>query len=116
MSRTVVRFQSRRKIQDQRPPHTAPTLLAVPAILNIARGPPEVAYIRGPQPRLVRAPFADAEDDWAAGLRQRVAHRLVRVLHVLPFGRTPVVLEVVDAPRRILTRILILISVTAGTL
>src|SRR2546427_3708821 len=40
---------------------------------DVAGGPPQVADLGRPFPRLVRPPFADAEHDRPAGFSQRVA-------------------------------------------
>ncbi len=53
----------------------------------------------GPQPRPVRAPFADAEHDRAAGCLERLPHRQVGCFWILRSVIAPVVLQVIHSPR-----------------
>src|ERR1051326_5300986 len=94
------------------------TIQRLPAVADVARRAPEVSTnLRAPLPHLVAAVLAQAVDDWAPGLQQRVTHLLVDRLHVLVFvdvaGAAPVILQVVEAPRRILLRVLLLVSEAA---
>ncbi len=74
-------------------------------------------YLLAPQPRLVLAPFADRQHHRPAGSGDRAAHcriGLARVaLRGAGAGRAPVVLDVVDAPRGILPRVLELVALAA---
>src|ERR1043165_3197914 len=95
--------------------HATPVAFAVPAVLYVAGGAPEVADVFGPQPRFGRAPLADAENDRASGFEQRVTHDRIRGGCVLRAGRAPVVLQIVDVPRRALACVLKLVAATAWT-
>ncbi len=87
---------------------------AVPAVLDVVGGAPQVPRRGSPAPRLVRAPFADAEHDRAAGLREGVAELGVLRRRVEPFGVAPVFLHVIDAPLGERPRVLLLVAVCAG--
>src|ERR1035438_9016852 len=89
----------------------------LPRTLAISGGrPPEIANVLGPEPRFRRSPFADAENDRAPGLGQSVAHDGIGCDRVLRRGVAPVVLQIVDAPGRVLARILKLIAAAARTI
>ena len=94
-------------------------LLAVPAVGDVAGGAPHVADVAGPEPRLVAAPFADAEENWAAGGFQRVAHGRVGPLGAglagIFAGVAPVEFQIVDAPCGVLDRVLEFVAGATGT-
>ncbi len=69
-----------------------------PAVADVTGGPPQVADVRRPLPRLVLAPFADAVDDGPPGRLEGVAHGAVALLRVDAEVVAVVVLEVVHAP------------------
>src|SRR2546427_10861707 len=77
---------------------------------DVAGGPPQVADLGRPFPRLVRPPFADAEHDRPAGFSQRVAKLGVLRGRVDPLRVTPVFLHVVHAPGGEGAGILLLVS------
>src|SRR5713101_99844 len=90
--------------------------LATPAIGDVAGGAPEVANVARPEPGLVGAPLAEAEDDGAAGGFQGVAHGGVGCRGVLRAGVAPIVFEIVDAPGGVLQGVLIFMAAAAGAL
>src|SRR6516162_5050739 len=90
-----------------------PLLLAFPSILNVAGGAPKIADAFGPKPWLVGAPLANAEDDGAAGGEQSLAHGGVGFFAIPRARIAPVILEVVDAPLRVLQRVLIFVTLAA---
>src|SRR5207248_11308490 len=85
-----------------------------PVRADVPGGTPEVAHARGPVPRLVLAPLADAVHDRAVGRGERVTHRLVPLLRVDPLVVAVVVLEVVDAPAREGLRVGLLVPEATG--
>src|SRR6202040_3052084 len=90
-----------------------PAGAVLPGGVDVAGRAPQVADVTGPQPRLVGAPLADAEDDRAAGGAQGVAHGLVRGARVLGVRLAPVVFQIVDAPGRVLARVLVFVAAAA---
>src|SRR5690606_296911 len=92
--------------------------LAIPAIGDIARGAPQMAVLPAPQPRFVVAPLADRQDHRTAGCGEGPAHRgigFARIALCRSLARiAPVIFDVVDAPARILRRILELIALAPG--
>ena len=81
---------------------------------DVSRRAPEMADVLGPQPRLVVAPFAEAEDNRASGGVQRVAHGLVGFLGIGRAVFAPVVFQKVHAPRGVGERVLIFMAAPAG--
>jgi hypothetical protein len=72
---------------------------ALPGVGDVAGRTPQVpADVAAPQPRVVRAPFADAVDDVAAGRGECVAHRLVPLDRRDALVVAVVVLQIVDPP------------------
>src|SRR5712692_3975021 len=114
MARAGVSFQTDLQIQNLGP--AQPIFFAIPTIGDVAGGAPEIADIARPEPGFVAAPFAEAENDRAAGGFQRVAHGGVSGLGVFRAGVAPIVFEVIDAPRSVLQSVLIFVAATAGTL
>ena len=64
----------------------------------------------------VLAPLADGEHDRPAARPQRLAHPRVGVARVLSVRVAPVVLQVVDAPLRVASRVLLLVVLRARPL
>ena len=62
------------------------------------------------------SPFAQAEDDGTARRLQSIAHDGIRRFGICFPGVAPVVFEVVDAPVRVLQRVLIFVALAAGPL
>src|ERR1051326_3407633 len=116
MARPGVRFEPVLKIENMDHAHAAPIALAVPAVLDVASRAPEIAYVPGPQPRFRRAPFADAENNRPSRFQQSVAHDRIRRSRVLRARRAPVVLQIINTPRRILSRVLKFITAASRTL
>src|SRR5437660_1046043 len=88
----------------------------LPGVGDIAGRAPEIANVRGPEPGLVGAPLAEAEDDGAAGGLQGVTHGGVGGLSVFRAGVAPIVFEIVDAPGGVLESVLKFMAAAAGTL
>src|SRR5579883_2226668 len=77
----------------------------IPGIADVAGSPPEIStHIRSPLPHILPAVLAQAEDYGPARLAQRVTHFLINGLlffrRIKIAGAAPVVLEIIDAPRR----------------
>jgi len=81
---------------------------------DIAGGAPEVADLLGPQPGLMVAPFAEAEDDWPARLTESLPHGRIGLPGVEIAGGAPVVFEIVHTPAAVLERILVFVAAAAG--
>src|SRR5439155_313870 len=77
-------------------------------------GAPQVTGAWRPLPRMVRAPFADAEYDRSAGFGERVAELGVLGWCVEPFGVAPILLDVVHAPLGIGSGVNLLGAVRTG--
>ena len=71
---------------------------AVPGVVDVGRGPPQVAGRRAPLPRRGGTPLADAEDDGAPRPGERVAELGVLGGRVEPFRVAPVLFDVIHAP------------------
>ena len=104
---------------------------ALPGIVDVARGAPEIAaHVGAPLPHIVPAVLAKAVDDGAAGLEQCLMHFLVGLVHDLHLlclivGRllahdlaktAEVILQVVDAPLRIGLGVLLFMPIAARVL
>src|SRR6266478_3464320 len=90
----------------------------VPGVANVARGPPKVsADIRAPFPNIEAAILAKAVDDRTFRLQQRVTHDLIDRRHFLigieRARAAPVILQIIDSPRRVGARVLFLVTVAA---
>ena len=93
-----------------------PFLFAIPKILDVASGPPQVAArLHAPNPGLRRSPLANAQHNRTPRSIQRRPHIRVRRLRIHRSRTAPVILQVVHAPRRILNRILIFVTQAART-
>src|SRR5216684_1584153 len=113
VARAGVGFQANLQVQNLR--EAKATLLAFPTVGDVASGAPEVANVSGPEPRLVRAPLAEAENNGAARGLQSVAHGGVGGLGVFRAGVAPIVFEVVDAPGGVLEGVLKFMAAAART-
>ena len=97
-ARARVRVEVGDEVEDVGDADAAPLPAAVPAVLDVAGRPPEVADARGPGPGLVLPHSQMREDDRASRGPQRAAHAPVGLARVLALRVAPVVLQVVDAP------------------
>src|SRR5204862_5670695 len=88
---------------------------AVLVVADVPRGAPQVTHPRPPAPRLVRAPFADAEHDGPPRLRQGVAELGVLRRAIEALGVAPIFLDVVHAPFAEGARVQLLGAVGPGT-
>src|SRR2546421_2795245 len=93
-----------------------PFLFSFPMVVDVPCGPPQIPHVLRPLPRFRRPPFAHAEYDRPSRRRQRIAHRGVRLLSVPRIGAAPVVLQVIDAPARVLHRVLKFVPLAARPL
>jgi len=86
-----------------------------PAVLDVVGGAPEIPDGRRPLPRLIRAPFTNAQHDRAPGPSEGVAE--LRVLHPCDEALcvAPVFLHVIHAPRGVGARILLFVAEGSGT-
>src|SRR5688572_24434464 len=91
-------------------------VLLVETVPNVARRAPQVADVPGPLPRLCRAPFANREDNIASCGAKRIGHQRIGFLGIAISGEAPVVLQIIDAPARILDCVLILMTLAARAL
>nr|GFD56755.1 hypothetical protein [Tanacetum cinerariifolium] len=71
---------------------------AVEAVVDVARGAPQVAHGRAPFPGFVVAPLADAEYHRPPGLADSGRNGFVRAFGLEALRVAPVVLEIIDAP------------------
>ena len=81
---------------------------------DVVRGPPGVAYVRGPLPGLAGTPFADAEDHRPAGFPDCVAHQGVGALGIQVRRVAPVVFQIVHLPHRIDEGVLVFVPAATG--
>src|SRR5208282_6124657 len=119
MPRPGVGLQPNLRIQDAQHAEGATTSvrpfhLGFPLISNVTRGAPQVStYFFAPEPRLRLPPFADAEHNGTATCIQRLANQRIRCLGILGCSIAPVVLQIINAPRRILQSVLKLMTASA---
>src|SRR5439155_3569873 len=90
----------------------------VPGVANVSRGTPGIAaYLGSPLPHIIAAILTKAVENWTPRFQKRLTHLLVNGLHFLIginiASATPVVLQIVDAPRRIGPCVLFFVAVTA---
>ena len=90
----------------------------LPRVADVAGRAPEIPTDRRrPRPHVVPAVLTQTEYDWPSRRLQRVAHLLVDGLHLIIFiyapRAAPVVLQVVDAPGRICTRVVCFVAIAA---
>src|SRR5258706_36949 len=83
-----------------------PFLFSFPVVIDVACGPPQIPDVLRPLPWFRRSPFAHIEYDRASRRRQRLVHRGVSLLSVPRIGAAPVILQIIDAPPRVLYRVL----------
>src|SRR5208282_5903412 len=87
---------------------------AVEAIINVAGCTPRMTDVFGPEPRLVVAPFAQAEENRPASRMQGIAHGGIGSVRLQPLGVAPVVFQVINTPLRISLRVLKFVAPAAG--
>src|SRR6185312_8597027 len=94
-----------------------PLFLSSPAVLDIVGGAPQIAaHFLAPQPWLMLAPLANAEHNRPAAGIKRGPDIGVRGFRTLVIQRVaPVILQIIDAPRRVHERILVLVPKAART-
>src|SRR5882724_298349 len=93
-----------------------PFLFSFPVVVDVPCGPPRIPDVLRPLPRFRRPPFAHAEHNRPPRRRQRIVHRGVSLLSVPRIGAAPVVLQVIDAPARVLDRVLKFVPLAARPL
>jgi len=115
VTRTGVGFESILFVQDDSETHATPIDVAVPAVLNVGGGAPEVSDVLRPLPGLALAPLANAEHNGTTRLIESIAYQGVGGFRILGAGTAPVVFQVVDAPGCIGAGILKFVSAAAGS-
>src|SRR5690349_7445721 len=111
-----VTFYSNLQIQDIEHAEMV-VVLALPLVANVTGRAPQIPpHLLAPEPRLGRAPLADAQHNRPACRIQGIPNERVRSLRILRRSVAPVVLQVIDAPGGVLQRILIFMAQAAGTL
>src|SRR5688572_10864001 len=96
-----VNLQSLLFVEDPHYTETRPgsvIFLTIPAIGDVAGGPPQMAYVLRPFPRLVVAPFTDAEYDRPSSAEKSIAHCCVGSERIQPLTVAPVIFQVFDSP------------------
>ena len=93
---------------------TAEIQFAIKAAVHITGSAPEMAKISSPRVSLRVAPFAEREHDIAARLTECLSHQCIRTTRIDVLRIAPIVFQIIDAPTRILERILILMSLRTG--
>src|SRR5579872_900993 len=123
VSRPRVRLQSNLLIQNCKYTIRAaaavfPLFLSSPAVLDIVGGAPQIAaHFLAPQPWLMLAPLANAEHNRPAAGIKRGPDIGVRGFRTLVIQRVaPVILQVIDPPRGVHNRILVLVPKAARAL
>src|SRR5688572_30242604 len=103
-------------VEDPHYPETRPgsvIFLTIPAIGDVAGRTPQMADVLRPFPWLVVAPFANADYDRPSSAEKSIAHCRIGPERVQSLTVAPVILKVVDSPRRICFCILIFVSTAA---
>ena len=93
---------------------TAKIQFAIKAAVYITGSAPEMTKISSPRVSLRVAPFAEREHDIAARLTECLSHQCIRTTRIDVLRIAPIVFQIIDAPTRILERILILMSLRTG--